>query len=359
MSAQLQIRGVRKRFGEVVALSEMDLDIEAGEFFSLLGPSGCGKTTLLRLIAGFEMPDAGSILLDGEDLTKLPAYKRPVNTVFQQYALFPHMTVFENVAFGLRQRKVPDGEVRERVTEALAQVRLEKMADRASTALSGGQRQRVALARALVLRPKILLLDEPLSALDHKLRIEMQTELRQLQHSCGITFIFVTHDQDEALTLSDRLAVMSGGKMEQLGRPNELYERPRTLFVARFLGASNLLPATAEPEGAALRVSIQGGPSVKVTGVDLSRHGPVTLLLRPEWLSLRREAPTGEGWCSWPVEVVDRTYHGPRVGWIVKGLGAEPMTVTDSPLAGGEDLGRGEHAHLCWREGVGALPEAK
>ena len=240
-SADVRLESVRKSFGDVVAVDGVDLEIPAGEFFTLLGPSGSGKTTTLRLIAGFEHPDEGRIFLRGADASNRPPYERDVNTVFQDYALFPHMTVAENVDYGLRIRKVPKGERRARVDEALAMVRLPAFGARKPAQLSGGQRQRVALARAIVNRPHVLLLDEPLGALDLKLRQDMQIELKRIQQDVGITFVYVTHDQEEALTMSDRIAVFNEGRIEQVGPPAELYERPATQFVAGFVGVSNML----------------------------------------------------------------------------------------------------------------------
>jgi putative spermidine/putrescine transport system ATP-binding protein len=237
----VSLRGVTKRFGDVTAVAGVDLDIAEGEFFSMLGPSGSGKTTMLRMIAGFELPSDGTVLLKGRDVTRLPPFDRDVNTVFQDYALFPHMSVAENIAYGLRVRRVPRAERTRRVGDALASVRLDDFGSRRPNQLSGGQRQRVALARALVNRPAVLLLDEPLGALDLKLREEMQVELKAIQQDVGITFIFVTHDQQEALTMSDRIAVFADGRIEQVGTPSEIYERPSTQFVAGFVGTSNLL----------------------------------------------------------------------------------------------------------------------
>ena len=239
--AAVRLQGVRKRFGEVVAVDGVDLEVREGEFFSILGPSGSGKTTCLRMIAGFEAPTEGRVLLGGQDVSNLPPYERDVNTVFQDYALFPHMTVGENVEYGLRVKKVPRDERARRMADALRMVRLEGFDRRKPIQLSGGQRQRVALARALVNRPKVLLLDEPLGALDLKLRQAMQIELKQIQQQVGLTFIYVTHDQEEALTMSDRLAVMNAGRVEQVGTPVEVYEQPATDFVAGFIGVSNLL----------------------------------------------------------------------------------------------------------------------
>ncbi len=245
-AVDVRLVDVVKRFGDVVAVDHIDLEVQDGEFFSLLGPSGCGKTTTLRMIGGFEEPSSGLIELQGEDVTWLPPYKRNVNTVFQSYALFPHLTIFENVAFGLRRRQVKDAEVKRRVTEMLDLVELPGYERRKPGQISGGQAQRVALARALINRPAVLLLDEPLGALDLKLRRQMQVELKRIQQEVGITFIYVTHDQEEAMTMSDRIAVMNKGRYEQLGDPESLYERPATRFVAGFLGISNLLPGTVE-----------------------------------------------------------------------------------------------------------------
>jgi putative spermidine/putrescine transport system ATP-binding protein len=237
----IRLTGLRKSFGSIHAVAGIDLEIADGEFFSMLGPSGSGKTTVLRLIAGFELPTAGTVTLAGRDVSRLPPFERDVNTVFQEYALFPHMSVLQNVEYGLRVRKVPRTQRRQRAEEALRTVRLEGYGDRRPSALSGGQRQRVALARALVNRPAVLLLDEPLGALDLKLREEMQVELKAIQRDVGITFVFVTHDQQEALTMSDRIAVFNHGRIEQVGAPAEVYERPATPFVAGFVGTSNLL----------------------------------------------------------------------------------------------------------------------
>src|SRR6478752_7336606 len=244
-SEVIRLEHVRKEFGSFVAVHDANFDIGRGEFFAMLGPSGCGKTTTLRMIAGFDLPTAGRVLLEGQDVTRVPPYKRNVNTVFQQYALFPHMNIRDNVAFGLRSRGgIGEAEIRRRVGEMLEVVRLGDFAGRRPSQLSGGQQQRVALARALVNLPSALLLDEPLAALDLKLRQAMQIELKRIQREVGITFVFVTHDQEEALTMSDRIAVMSQGRVEQIGSPRELYERPRTRFVAGFIGTSNLISGT-------------------------------------------------------------------------------------------------------------------
>ncbi|MCB1882537.1 MAG: ABC transporter ATP-binding protein [Geminicoccaceae bacterium] len=281
----MTIRDVTRRFaGEgqaVLALDGVSLDIDEGAFFTLLGPSGCGKTTLLRIIAGFERPDRGAVRLDGADLVDLPPWRRPVNTVFQSYALFPHMSVLGNVAFGLEMQGVAAALRGERAREALRLVRLEDLAGRRPAQLSGGQQQRVALARALAVRPKVLLLDEPLSALDLKLRKEMQLELKRLKAATGITFVFVTHDQEEALTMSDRIAVMEGGHVLQVGSPREIYEEPAHRFVAGFIGETNFLEGEVAGEGV---VRLKGGGRIAAAGLPAS--GSVTLAVRPERVAL-------------------------------------------------------------------------
>ena len=283
-----------KHFGQVAAVDSIDLDIPSGGFFSLLGPSGCGKTTTLRLIAGFEQPSSGRVLLDGRDMAGTPPSKRPVNTVFQSYALFPHLRVFDNVAFGLRRAHVPRAEIRRRVGEALDLVQLSDLAARKPGQLSGGQQQRVALARALVLRPAVLLLDEPLGALDAKLRRQLQIELKQLQTRVGITFVYVTHDQEEALTMSDRIAVINRGRIEQAASPRDLYEEPANAFVADFLGVSNLMDATANgPSGDVTQVRLANGFSVEVRRGDISRRGEVKVVIRPERVLLEPAGATG------------------------------------------------------------------
>lgn len=245
----IRVKNVTKKFGKVIAADNVNLAIQEGEFFALLGPSGCGKTTLLRMIAGFEVPDSGQILLDDEDLTNVKAWNRPVNMMFQSYALFPHMTVFDNVAYGLKQEKVHKGEIKKRVEDVLEMVGLSAYNNRKPSILSGGQRQRVALARAIVKRPRVLLLDEPLAALDRKLRVEMRLELKRLQDEVGIAFVFVTHDQEEALTMADRAAIMNKGQVLQIGTPEELYISPNTLFVADFIGESNVFRGVLAGDG--------------------------------------------------------------------------------------------------------------
>jgi spermidine/putrescine transport system ATP-binding protein len=293
--AAIELVGVEKVFSTgaqgVRAVEHVDLRIAEGEFFSLLGPSGCGKTTTLRMIAGFEEPTSGQILLHGRDMVGVPPFRRDVNMVFQQYALFPHMDVFENVAFGLRRKKVAKGEIARRVAEALALVELEGREKRRPRQLSGGQQQRVALARALVNRPRALLLDEPLGALDLKLRQAMQLELKRIQREVGITFVYVTHDQEEALTMSDRLVVMNAGRIEQLGSPRELYEHPATRFVANFIGTSNILTGRLERNGDTWALAGKG-PDQRVLVADArdAREGQdVELAVRPEKIVLRTE----------------------------------------------------------------------
>jgi putative spermidine/putrescine transport system ATP-binding protein len=325
----IKLSGLRKTFGAVVAVDDLDLEIAAGQFFAMLGPSGSGKTTVLRMIAGFETPDAGTIELDGLDATKLPPFRRDVNTVFQDYALFPHMTVAQNVGYGLRVRRVGKSELRARVAEALELVRLPDYGGRKPAQLSGGQRQRVALARALVNRPRVLLLDEPLGALDLKLREQMQLELKAIQRQVGITFVFVTHDQHEALTLCDRLAVFSDGRIEQLGSAEEVYESPATRFVAQFVGSSNL---------------ITGDAAQAVLG------RPGSYAVRPE--KIRLQAPGGR---TEPGEICldgivrEVSYAGAETRVLVE---AHPdlvliATVLNSTTAGLE-LRRGDPVTLCW-----------
>ncbi len=307
MTESVRLRGVTKRFGDVVAVDNLDLAVNDGEFFSLLGPSGCGKTTTLRMIAGFEFPTAGSLEIHGEEVRLKPPNERPVNTVFQSYALFPHMTIEENVGFGLKMQKVPSSEIADRVKRILDMVQLTHRAAASPKQLSGGQQQRVALARALVNEPEVLLLDEPLGALDLKLRQAMQVELKDLQQRVGITFIYVTHDQEEALTMSDRIAVMNEGRLLQVGEPWEIYERPSSRFVADFIGEINLLEATVVD---ASSVSLYDGQLLKAVS-DLAAGSKVTVAIRPERFSLHESADDIEaGRNSVSGTIVRRMYHG-------------------------------------------------
>jgi spermidine/putrescine transport system ATP-binding protein len=292
--AAIGLVGVSKRFGGVSAVDDVSLEIAEGEFFSLLGPSGCGKTTTLRMVAGFELPDAGRIVMQGTDVTEVRANRRPVNMVFQQYALFPHMSVYDNVAFGLRVKHVPRAEHRPRVHEMLRVVSLEGFDRRRARQLSGGQQQRVALARALVNRPAALLLDEPLGALDVKLRKQMQLELKRIQHELGTTFVYVTHDQEEALAMSDRIAVMNGGRVEQTGSPREIYEHPRTAFVADFIGSLNALDLTIDElvGGYAVARLGEGERVVVPVGSDCRAGEQVRVAVRPERVQIG-PAPDG------------------------------------------------------------------
>jgi len=306
----VRLDGVTKRFEDVVAVDDLSLDIETGSFFALLGPSGCGKTTTLRMIGGFEQPTEGRIYLGEREVSGLPAYKRDVNTVFQSYALFPHLSVFENVAFGLRRRAVRGETLSGRVREMLRIVGLEGMEKRKPRQLSGGQQQRVALARALVNKPQVLLLDEPLGALDLKLRKQMQLELKGIQHDVGVTFIHVTHDQEEAMTMADRIAVMNHGRIEQLGSPTELYETPASAYVAGFLGASNLISGTVSGTDT---VRLRRGPEVRVRPEALAgRTGQVAVGIRPEKIELGAGHPNAlEG------TIVEQAYVGVATQYIV------------------------------------------
>ncbi len=314
------LRGVWKVFDDdTVAVRDLNLDIRRGEFFSLLGPSGCGKTTTLRMIAGFEEPTSGEIELQGRPIQGVPPFKRNVNTVFQSYALFPHLTVSENVAYGLKRKRVPRSEISGRVNEMLGLVQLGAMGNRRPDQLSGGQQQRVALARALVNYPAVLLLDEPLGALDLKLRKAMQIELKRIQREVGITFIYVTHDQEEALTMSDRLGVMNAGRLEQVGAPWDIYERPATTFVAGFIGTSNVLSGkVAAVEGGWAVLEAEGLTGVRVPADGLAPGAPVDFTVRPEKIRLYREADVpAEAACRLTGEVSDLVYHGVSTQYVV------------------------------------------
>jgi spermidine/putrescine ABC transporter ATP-binding subunit len=353
----VEIRDLTKRFGETVAVDAVTLDIRKGEFFSLLGPSGCGKTTLLRVIGGFELPTRGTLTIDGRDMTREPPYRRPVNMVFQHYALFPHLNVEENVAFGLRYQGVPRGSESARVSEVLGLVQLSGFEKRKPHQLSGGQRQRVALARALALKPQVLLLDEPLGALDQKLRKEVQVQLKRLQRSLGITFVFVTHDQEEALTMSDRIAVMNRGRVEQVGEAARIFERPSTEFVADFMGASNFFRATVVEEAAGeLRVSLAAGGEVRLPS-NGARHRPgepVRFVVRPEKLDLRPRDLSRRGVPCVAVTVEERVYQGISTVWTVRDAAEERFVVyaqNEKPFDGGGRFEPGSRAFLCWSPG--------
>jgi spermidine/putrescine transport system ATP-binding protein len=339
----VHFKDIRKSFGDVEVLKGINLSIRRGEFFSLLGPSGCGKTTLLRILAGFEFQDSGEVILRGQEVSQLAPNQRSVNTVFQNYALFPHMTVFDNVAFGLRMRKVNATAVKERVSRALETVEIGVYATRRPTQLSGGQRQRVALARAIVNEPQVLLLDEPLSALDRKLRVNLQVELMRLQARLGLTFIFVTHDQEEALTMSDRIAVMNKGVIEQLGGVQEMYERPANAYVAKFLGSSNLLEGTVSAPG---KVKTQLG-ELEVRDALPGTGGEVMLSIRPEKIQLSHEAISGGNTVT--VTITDDIYQGATGAYRARtagGVELEINTMNSGVTQTDYEIGDNLHAHL-------------
>jgi spermidine/putrescine transport system ATP-binding protein len=317
----VQLRAVTKRFGALTAVDAVDLDVTPGEFLTLLGPSGCGKTTTLRMVAGFEEPTAGEILIGGRSAVGLPPYRRDVNTVFQQYALFPHLSVLDNVAYGLKQRGLPKGERKAKAREALELVQLPQLAERKPKQLSGGQQQRVALARALVMEPKVLLLDEPLGALDLKVRKQLQIELKRIQERVGITFVYVTHDQEEALAMSDRVAVMNAGRIEQLGRPREIYDSPATPFVADFIGETNF---------------------VRVNGK--------TVAVRPERMAVARAPRDGAVRGGVRGEVVTAMVVGPLLQWVVRTEAGEELLVRQQRTGNGdtESLGQGDRVVVTW-----------
>jgi spermidine/putrescine transport system ATP-binding protein len=352
----VRLERVTKRFGDLTAVREMELDIPRGQFFTMLGPSGCGKTTTLRIVAGFEEPSEGRVLLDGDDVTDLPAFKRPTNTVFQSYALFPHRSVEQNVAFGLQRQKVDKAEIRRRVGEELERVGLSPEAKRRPAQLSGGQQQRVALARALVNRPAVLLLDEPLGALDLKLRKQLQVELKRIQRDVGITFIYVTHDQEEALTMSDRIAVMNRGVVEQVADPETVYEQPATTFVAGFIGVSNLMPGEViSANGAGAQLRLDAGPTVRTPQSGGATTGErAHAVVRPEKLVLTQagdaapdDRPSVEGqvesslYLGTATQMVVRLGDGTRMTVLVPNADAEARR--DLPAAG-------DGARLSWSD---------
>jgi len=350
---EVRLVDVVKKFGDVAAVDHINLEVRDGEFFSLLGPSGCGKTTTLRMIGGFEEPTSGLIELDGKDVTWLPPYRRNVNTVFQNYALFPHLTIFENVAFGLRRRKVKDSEIKGRVSEMLALVELAGFEKRKPTQISGGQAQRVALARALINRPGVLLLDEPLGALDLKLRKQMQLELKRIQQEVGITFIYVTHDQEEAMTMSDRIAVMNRGRYEQLADPETLYERPTTRFVAGFLGISNLLRGTVVERSdrhAAVRLADDTIVRLPVAAVDGSTS--IDVGVRPEKIRMfTADGAVPEGMNVVAGTVRDASYVGVSTQYVVETRSGGRMTVYEQNVERtihGSLYKPGEDVRLAW-----------
>jgi spermidine/putrescine transport system ATP-binding protein len=346
----VELKEVSKHFGPVVAVDRISLSIGDGEFFSLLGPSGCGKTTTLRLIAGFELPTAGEVYIGGQLQGESPPYRRPVNTVFQSYALFPHMTIFRNVAFGLEMTKVPKDEIRTRVLDSLEMVQLPGMENRKPGQLSGGQQQRVALARALVNRPKVLLLDEPLGALDLKLRKAMQLELKALQHRVGITFVYVTHDQEEALTMSDRIAVMNAGKVLQIGEPQEIYERPANRFVADFIGETNFMEGQVQGwDSGDAAVLVDGELLIHVpSDQHVSKERQVVIAVRPERISIQPEASGPHAVAGMIEEVI---YTGTDTRYLVRLTKRTVVTVRqqNTGVSAPVNLPAGLSVYLHWQ----------
>ncbi len=356
--ADVRLDRVTKRYGDVTAVDDMTLEVREGEFFSLLGPSGCGKTTTLRMIGGFEEVTAGTVELGGQDVTDLPPFKRATNTVFQNYALFPHLSVFENIAFGLRRRKTPTSDIRHQVAFMLKLVELPGYEERMPNQLSGGQQQRVALARALVNNPRVLLLDEPLGALDLKLRKQMQVELKRIQSEIGITFIFVTHDQDEAMTMSDRIAVMRHGRIEQLGAPEELYERPQTGFVAGFLGVSNLLDGEVSGrDGDLVEIRLPDGAVVRAPADATNGATSVQVGIRPEKLRVvARETDAAAPDATTNTNaldgtVLDASYIGVSTQYLIETTDGHKLTVYAQNLETSGAIGTladGEAVRLTW-----------
>ncbi|GJJ80945.1 spermidine/putrescine import ATP-binding protein PotA [Pasteurella canis] len=351
----IELRSITKSYGDRTIIENFNLTINNGEFLTILGPSGCGKTTVLRLLAGLEELDSGHIILDGEDITNIPAEHRHVNTVFQSYALFPHMTIFENVAFGLRMQKVPNEEIKPRVLEALRMVQLEEYAESKPAQLSGGQQQRIAIARAVVNKPKVLLLDESLSALDYKLRKQMQNELKALQRKLGITFIFVTHDQEEALTMSDRIIVLRKGHIQQDGSPREIYEEPKNLFVAKFIGEINIFNATVleRIDEKRVRANVEGRICEIYTNLNVAPEQKLKVLLRPEDI-LIEELDENQSSKAIIGHVADRNYKGMTLESNIT-LDHNGMTVLVSEFFNEDDPNidhsLGQKVALTWHEG--------
>ena len=346
---QITLTSVTKQFGDTVAVDDVSLQIEGGEFFSLLGPSGCGKTTTLRVIGGFVYPTTGEVSINGEIMAETPPYRRPVNTVFQNYALFPHKTVAQNIAFGLQMKKAAKSEILDAVERSLDLIQLTGYGDRKPSELSGGERQRVALARALINEPTILLLDEPLSALDLKLRKQMQLELKALQHKVGITFVYVTHDQGEALALSDRIAVMNDGKILQVGTPSEIYDSPRSRFVADFIGTSNFLEGMLISES---EIVLTTEPPLKIASIpnsDLSLNTPVTVAIRPERFELKT-TPLSDVPNFLPGVIQDESYLGTTLQYTVQTDYPTPL-IAHQQNTGAKDthrFKRGDTVYLQW-----------
>ncbi len=363
--ADLELVGIRKEFPGFVAIEDLDLKIPAGEFFALLGPSGCGKTTTLRLVAGLDSPTKGKILIGNQDVSSMKPHERPVNTVFQNYALFPHMSVLENVAFGLRQRKVSDP--LPKATDALKLVELEHLGDRRPTQLSGGQQQRVALARALVNRPSLLLLDEPLGALDLKLRRQMQVELKAIQMEVGLTFLHVTHDQEEAMDMADTVAVMNKGRIEQMGAPEALYERPKTLFVSKFLGQSNIFVGDVlESSGDSLSISVAGRQIKVPTNRAEKTTGKIALGVRPEKAFFHEDAePSANAGLNvvGPGEIIDIRFTGVSNQYLIEIPNLGEVTVFAQNIGKSPVTELGAKVWVSWKVehtfGLADLPEAK
>ena len=346
---QITLTSVTKQFGDTVAVDDVSLQIEGGEFFSLLGPSGCGKTTTLRIIGGFEYPTTGEVFINGELMAEMPPYRRPVNTVFQNYALFPHKTVAQNIAFGLQMKKATKAEISDAVESALDLIRLSGYDDRKPSELSGGERQRVALARALINEPTILLLDEPLSALDLKLRKQMQSELKALQRKVGITFVYVTHDQGEALALSDRIAVMNDGKILQVGTPSNIYDSPQSRFVADFIGTSNFLEGTLISEN---EITLTMEPPLKIVSTpnnDIPLNASVTVAVRPERIDLRMTPTSDVANCLRGV-IQDESYLGTTLQYTIETDVPTPLIVhqQNTGARDGRRFQRGDTVYLQW-----------